>query len=392
MAQVASGIESGPNVVAEGVLELILRGDAAVHELVAVLVGADHQMPLVIEADRFGVPPAALSLSFRPEPPTSRLSSIFPSNSSFQTIFQVFPSGVGGRPVVGLDSCPRSDDVQTKSNKAAITMRFIFFPPSTSPVLVGRFARAIHHSLQCPRPPRKCRHDFASVVYVADQETPAFQRDRLNVDVVCAGDSITGWNNFGPANSWPYRTYPEFLQELCEPLGLRIANGGIAGEISENGIGQVRDYLSLFPNARYFVVGYGTNDLGMWPDVEATSKRIIENLGRMVAAIRNQGKEPILFNVPYANESMFPEDIAQELHRHRDYHNEHLRRSANSSKSRWPTSAPTLGTSISPTSCTRTARVPSSSQSRSTECCSIFFDQIRSLSCVIDSPFSWRSL
>ena len=87
----------------------------------------------------------------------------------------------------------------------------------------------------------------------------------------------------------------------------------------------MRDYLGLFPHARYFVVGYGTNDLGMWPDVEATSRRIIENLGRMVAAIRNQGREPILFDVPYANESLFPEAVAQELHRHRDYHNEHLR-------------------------------------------------------------------
>ncbi len=164
------------------------------------------------------------------------------------------------------------------------------------------------------------------LLYVVNRETPAFQRDRMGVDVVCAGDSLTGWNNFGPANAWPYRTYPEFLQASCDPLGLRIANGGIAGEISQNGVGQVRDYLELFPNARYFVVGYGTNDLGMWPDVEATSRRIIENLDRMVAAIRNQGREPILFNVPYANESLFPEAVAQELHEHRDYHNGHLRR------------------------------------------------------------------
>jgi len=47
-----------------------------------------------------------------------------------------------------------------------------------------------------------------------------------------------------------YRTYPEFLQQLCESLGLTIANGGIAGEVSANGLGQVRDYLHFFPNAR----------------------------------------------------------------------------------------------------------------------------------------------
>ena len=165
---------------------------------------------------------------------------------------------------------------------------------------------------------------MGSVLYVADRGMPSFQTARLSVDVVCAGDSITGWNNFGVVNEWLYRTYPEFLQRLCDPLGLTVANGGIAGEVSANGLGQVRDYLGLFPNARYFVVGYGTNDLGMWPAVERTSPRIIENLDQMVRAIRDGGRQPILLNVPYANESMFPRRIAEDLHRMRDYHNERL--------------------------------------------------------------------
>jgi lysophospholipase L1-like esterase len=105
---------------------------------------------------------------------------------------------------------------------------------------------------------------------------------------------------------------------------LTIANGGIAGEVSSNGLSQVRDYLDLFPNAQHFVVGYGTNDLGMWPDVERTSPMIIGNLDRMVRAIRDGGRQPILFNLPYANESMFPRRIAEDLHRVRDYHNERL--------------------------------------------------------------------
>ena len=147
---------------------------------------------------------------------------------------------------------------------------------------------------------------MGSVLYVADRGMPSFQTARLSVDVVCAGDSITGWNNFGVVSEWLYRTYPEFLQRLCDPLGLTVANGGIAGEVSANGLGQVRDYLDLFPNARYFVVGYGTNDLGMWSPVERTSPMIIENLDRMVRAIRDGGRLPILLNVPYANESMFP--------------------------------------------------------------------------------------
>jgi lysophospholipase L1-like esterase len=162
------------------------------------------------------------------------------------------------------------------------------------------------------------------VLYLAGRKSPTFQAGRTTVDVVCAGDSITGWNNFGLVGDWPYRTYPEFLQRLCEPLRLTLANGGIAGEVSGNGLGQVRDYLDLFPNALYFVVGYGTNDLGMWPDVERTSPRIIENLDGMMRAVRDGGRRPVLLNVPYANESMFPRPLAEDLHRMRDCHNEKL--------------------------------------------------------------------
>ncbi len=163
-----------------------------------------------------------------------------------------------------------------------------------------------------------------AALYVANKGTPSYQTARLSADVVCAGDSLTGWNNFGVVADWPYRTYPEFLQRLCDPLGLTVANGGIAGEVSGNGLGQVEEYLGLFPNARWFVVGYGTNDLGMGPEVERTSPRIIGNLDAMVRAIRDGGRQPILLDVPYANESWFAGRVAADLHRARDYHNDRL--------------------------------------------------------------------
>jgi hypothetical protein len=68
-----------------------------------------------------------------------------------------------------------------------------------------------------------------TVFYTADQGTPAFEVNKTAVDVVCAGDSLTGWNNYGPADSWPHPTYPQFLQGLCVPLDLRIANDGHVG-------------------------------------------------------------------------------------------------------------------------------------------------------------------
>ena len=164
-----------------------------------------------------------------------------------------------------------------------------------------------------------------AALYLVDQGTPAFDAARTTVDVVCLGDSLTGWNNYGPARTWPYPTYPQFLQELCVPLGLRIANGGIAGEISDNGPQQVQDYLRLFPNARYFVMGIGTNDLGMSHDTEATSKKIIDNLDKMIRAVWKSRKYPILFNVPAVNESMFVPAVAKELRAKRDDHNAKLK-------------------------------------------------------------------
>ncbi|MHC4406594.1 MAG: SGNH/GDSL hydrolase family protein [Planctomycetota bacterium] len=142
-------------------------------------------------------------------------------------------------------------------------------------------------------------------VYLADVGDIDLQNQKDEVDIVCAGDSITGWNNFGPANYWPYPTYPQFLQLLCAPQGLRVADGGIAGEVSDNGLSHVRRYLDLFSNSRYFIVGFGTNDLGTWPNLKSTSRRIIENLDTMVQVIRDQEKLPILFNVPYVRESCF---------------------------------------------------------------------------------------
>ena len=65
----------------------------------------------------------------------------------------------------------------------------------------------------------------------------------------------------------------------------------------------------------------GTNDLGTSPIAELTSKRIIGNLGKMAQAVQGQGKKPILFNVPNANEAMFPPYIARELRGKREYHN-----------------------------------------------------------------------
>lgn len=161
-------------------------------------------------------------------------------------------------------------------------------------------------------------------VYLADAESADFERARRMVDIVCAGDSITGWNNFGPASWWPFPTYPRFFQELCRPLNLVIADGGIAGEVSDNGPAHVRRYLELFPTSAFFVIGFGTNDLAMGTDLTAISRRILENMQRMTGTVRDNGKRLILLNVPDANGSKFTPAVAAQLQEKRDYHNGQL--------------------------------------------------------------------
>ncbi len=193
-------------------------------------------------------------------------------------------------------------------------------------------------SLRLPDLPHYLKHDLfesisnedflmatPSIICTVDQGSIGFEYGRLEVSIVCAGDSLTGWNNNGPHRYWPFPTYPDELQRLCEPLGLRVANGGIAGEVSDNGPKQVQDYLKLFPNARYFVIGMGTNDLAVISETATASRKIIDNLDQMVQAVLDHGMQAILFNVPHVNESVFPDHMVETIRAKREYHNPRLK-------------------------------------------------------------------
>jgi lysophospholipase L1-like esterase len=163
------------------------------------------------------------------------------------------------------------------------------------------------------------------VLGIFDQSSDVFLADRIPFDVVCAGDSLPGWGNFGPAESWSFRCYPEFLQVMCEPLGLKVANCGVAGETSDNGVSQVRDYLKLFTTARFFLICYGANDLDNSDDHEATSSKIIANLGHMVQFVWKRGRQPIMLDIPDVNARLFPSDLLLAARAARSYHNDRLK-------------------------------------------------------------------
>jgi lysophospholipase L1-like esterase len=163
------------------------------------------------------------------------------------------------------------------------------------------------------------------VLDIFDESSDVFLAEHVVFDIVCAGDSLTGWGNFGPAESWPFRCYPEFLQVLCEPLGLKVANCGVAGEVSQNGVWQVRDYLTLFTTARLFLICYGANDLDAATDHEATSRQIIANLAQMVQPVWKRGRQPIMLDIPDVNARLFPGDMLLAARAARSYHNARLK-------------------------------------------------------------------
>ena len=163
------------------------------------------------------------------------------------------------------------------------------------------------------------------VVYLTDLNRPSFEQDRLAVDVVCAGDSNHRLEQLRPGRVLALSDVSPFPSGVVRAAGLAgCRRWDCWGKSVTNGLGHVVRYLDLFPNSRYFIIGFGTNDLGMWPDPESTSRRIIENLGKMIQAVRDEERQPILFNVPYANESRFPPHIATDTHEKRNYHNGRL--------------------------------------------------------------------
>lgn len=178
--------------------------------------------------------------------------------------------------------------------------------------------------MKIPRLTRKGKR----VVHVADLATMRNPvRASKKCDIVCMGDSITGWNNAGESRLWPRVTYPVHLQRRLNEDGRkeRVANGGIAGEVSENGPRLVDSYLKMFPNAKYFIIGFGSNDLGLGQDRVETSKRVVGNMDRMVEAVRKAGRTPIVINVPRVNSRAFPKEQYEAARRKREHHNPRLK-------------------------------------------------------------------
>lgn len=155
-----------------------------------------------------------------------------------------------------------------------------------------------------------------------------FEAEARMVEILCVGDSLTGWNNFGAPSTWPFRCYPEFLQAQLHEAGFpqRVANAGMAGEVSKNGPGALWHFLDLFPRARWVVIALGGNDFSWAADSGHTSQEVLANLDRMVAMVRQRGSTPLLFEVTPVGEGPFRSVVAGLTPAVIEAHNQALRR------------------------------------------------------------------
>ena len=168
------------------------------------------------------------------------------------------------------------------------------------------------------------------ILYLSDSDNPDFDERRKLINIACVGDSITGWNNIrfemlGPSGVGQeiYPTYPEFLQELAKKRFF-VVDCGIAGAISREGLVYVKNALQKFPNARYFVLGFGTNDLAEGYPIESVSNNILNNYSIMIDNVLKNSKQPVLFNVSQLNSTAFNERVVEDGRKKIKYYNQRL--------------------------------------------------------------------
>ncbi len=80
-----------------------------------------------------------------------------------------------------------------------------------------------------------------------------------------------------------------------------IANEGVSGHTSADGVGAIAGTLAAHPSAQYYLILYGTNDAF----IPAVSKSAYKsNMQAIITAVINAGKTPYLAKVPFTTDGL----------------------------------------------------------------------------------------
>jgi len=100
------------------------------------------------------------------------------------------------------------------------------------------------------------------------------------------------------------------LLTAAKGIPQNIANEGVGGTSSEDGAGSISSILSRHPNAKYFLILYGTNDAftnsGAFVPVPRDEYK--NNMRVIISAIKAAGKTPYLAKVPHTTDPRYSDD------------------------------------------------------------------------------------
>ena len=119
-------------------------------------------------------------------------------------------------------------------------------------------------------------------------------------EIICLGDSITGWNNrYGlervRLNS---QFYPAFLEKILNGEGIKnpVINAGFDGAKSEEFPTLFDEYNAMYPKSRYFVIEFGANDFYQDGFTDETGACILKYFSSVIKGVKDAGKIPIVLN------------------------------------------------------------------------------------------------
>jgi lysophospholipase L1-like esterase len=108
-------------------------------------------------------------------------------------------------------------------------------------------------------------------------------------------------------------------------LAAAVANEGVSGTSSADGVASIPSILSKYPSANYYLVMYGSNDayndtttaavpsgMGLLPGNPGYADSYKDNMQKIISAILAAGKTPYLAEVPYTSDPFRSDSMIQE--------------------------------------------------------------------------------
>ena len=151
----------------------------------------------------------------------------------------------------------------------------------------------------------------SSSSYVPTGTGPA---ETVSSEYVAVGDSITaGSHDDIPADGIGYEPVLGTMLTAAKGYPISVANEGISGTTSADGLLSISTVLAKYPTAKYYLVMYGTNDAvipavpsgsGLLPGDPGYNGSYKDNMQRIISAILAAGKTPYLAEVPYTTDPL----------------------------------------------------------------------------------------